>query len=139
MEEEKIENSGIGGAAVVVLILSHVDAYLLARSRCEHVVLLKLEPSLTDQKFRYATERSASGVYSFLELLVESLQFTAKLRAISFHDFINEFAKRRRDKYPKFPGMIHAETSLSLHPLDDLARWNSRASSCRRATSSSRT
>ena len=84
------------------------------------MVLLKLEPSPTNQKFRYATQQSASGMYSLLELLVESLQLIAKLHTIPFHDFIIEFAKRRGDKFLKFPGMIHAEISLSLRPLVEL-------------------
>jgi hypothetical protein len=54
MEEEKIQNSGVGGAPVVLLVLSHVNADFLTRSRCEHTVLPTLESSLTYQKFRYA-------------------------------------------------------------------------------------
>jgi hypothetical protein len=59
-------------------------------------------------------------MYSLLKLLVESLQLIAKVHSISFHDFINELATRRRDKVLEFPGMIHAEPSLSLHPMDEL-------------------
>src|SRR5271155_876034 len=52
MEEEKIQNSGIGGAPVVLLVLSYVNPDLLTRSSSEHVVLLSLESPLTNYKFR---------------------------------------------------------------------------------------
>jgi hypothetical protein len=41
MEEEEIQNSCIRGAPVILLVLSYVNADLLTRSGCEHVVLLK--------------------------------------------------------------------------------------------------
>src|ERR1700685_693660 len=99
MKEKKIQNRGIGGAPVVVLVFSYVNADLLTWSRCEHVVLLKLESSLTNQKFCYATEQSAAGMHSMFELLMEGLQFLAKLRAIPFHDFVNECLKAQRHKF----------------------------------------
>src|SRR5208283_2736842 len=40
VEEEKIQNGGIGGAPVVVLVFGHVNADLPTWSRCEHIVLL---------------------------------------------------------------------------------------------------
>ena len=54
MKEKKVKNSGISGAPVVLLVLSHVNADFPTGSRCEHVVLLKLESPLTYLKFRYA-------------------------------------------------------------------------------------
>ena len=104
---------------MVLLVLSHVNADLLTRSRCEHVVLLKLESPLTYQKFRYAAQQSAAGMHSLLELLMKGLQFLAKLRAIPFHDFVNERLKPQRDKFPQFPSVVQAKTSLRLHPLDE--------------------
>jgi hypothetical protein len=99
MKKEKIQNGGIRGAPVVVLVFSHVDADLLTWSRCEHVVLLTLESPLTYQKFRYAAQQPAPGVYSLLELLMKGLQFLAKLRAISFHDSLDECSKAQRHKF----------------------------------------
>ncbi|MFZ0419911.1 MAG: hypothetical protein WAM04_17560, partial [Candidatus Sulfotelmatobacter sp.] len=99
MEEEKIQNTGVGGAPVVLLVLSHVNADLLTGSGCEHVVLLKLESSLTNQKFRYAAQQAATGMHSVLELVMKSLQFLAELRAIPFYDFVDECLKTQRDKF----------------------------------------
>src|SRR5580698_2444225 len=45
VKEEKIQNGSVGGAPVVLLVLRYVEADLLARSRCQHVFLLKIEPS----------------------------------------------------------------------------------------------
>jgi hypothetical protein len=85
---------------VVVLVFSHVDADLLTWSRCEHVVLLTLESPLTNQKFCYAAQQSAAGMHSMLELLMKGLQFLAKLRAIPFHDFVNECSNIAKAQIP---------------------------------------
>jgi hypothetical protein len=102
-----------------MLIFSHVDADLLTWSRCEHVVLLTLKSPLTYQKFRYAAQQSAPSVYSLLELLMKNLQFLTKLRAIPFHDFVNECSKAQRHKFLYFPSVVQAKTPLCLHPLDE--------------------
>src|SRR5208282_2530617 len=47
MKKEKIQNRGIGGAPVVLLVLSHVNADLPTWPRCEHVDLLKLRLSVS--------------------------------------------------------------------------------------------
>src|ERR1700733_1942411 len=52
MEEEKVKNSGVGGAAVVLLVLSHVNTDLLTGSGCEHTSLLTLASFSAEQKFR---------------------------------------------------------------------------------------
>src|ERR1700691_3275447 len=70
MKKKKIQNRGIGGAPVGVLVFGHVNADLLTWSRCEHIVLLKLESSLTYQKFCYATQKSAAGMHPMFELLM---------------------------------------------------------------------
>jgi len=104
---------------VVVLIFRHVDADLLTWSRCEHVVLLTLESPLTYQKFRYAAQQSASGMYSLLKLLMKGLQFLAKLRAIPLHDSVNKCSKAQRHKSLVYPSVVQAKTPLRLHPLDE--------------------
>jgi hypothetical protein len=119
MEEEKIKNSGIGRAPVILMVLRYVNADFLTRSRFKHIVLLKLESSLTNQKFCHSTQQSATGMHSVFELLMESLQLRAKLRAISFHDFINQCLKSQRDKLLQFPGVVQAKTSLGFHPFDE--------------------
>jgi hypothetical protein len=54
---------------------------------------------LTNQKFCYAAQQSATGMYPMFELFMEGLQFLAKLRSIPFYDLINEFAISQRDKF----------------------------------------
>src|SRR5580700_1901649 len=79
MKKKKIQNGGIGRAPMVALVLSHVNADLLTWSRSEHNALLTLESSLTYQKFCYAAQETATGMYSLLELRMEGLQFLTKL------------------------------------------------------------
>jgi len=102
-----------------LLVFSYVNADLLTWSRSEHIVLLTLKSSLTNQKFCYATEQSAPGMHSVLELLMKGLQFLAKLGSISFYDFINDCAIPQRHKFLYFPSVVQAKTPLCLHPLDE--------------------
>ena len=58
-------------------------------------------------------------MHSVFELLMERRQFRAKLRTISFHDFINECSKPQRDKLLQFPGVVQAKTSVGLRLFDE--------------------
>jgi hypothetical protein len=119
MKKKKIQNGGIGGAPVVVLVFGDVNADLLTWSRCEHIVLLTLESPLTYQNFRYSAQQSAASMHSELELLMKSLQFLTRLRAIPFHDFVNECSKAQRHQFLQFSSVVQAKTPLRLHPFDE--------------------
>jgi hypothetical protein len=43
VEKEKIQDRGVGRAAMVLLVFGHIDADFLTRSGCKHVRLLKSE------------------------------------------------------------------------------------------------
>src|ERR1700733_2883168 len=60
MEKEKIQNSCIGSAPVVLLVLSYLDADLLTRPWCQHIFLLSLKSSLTYQKLSRPTQKSSA-------------------------------------------------------------------------------
>src|ERR1700733_12443285 len=106
MKEQKVQDGGVGGRTVVLLVFRYVNADFLTRPCCEHIVLSRLKSSLTNQKLSGATQEAATLMISMLELFTEGFEFVFQFGPISLYDFVNERSQTQWHKFFHFSAVF---------------------------------